>query len=74
MNERIKSLAFQAGFVSESMYPILGTTQEQALNTFAEFIVRKCAALQSLRSTKRDGFDAYGDAEAIKKYFGIENE
>lgn len=40
MNEQIKELAFQAGFIGESMYPILGTTQEQALDNFAELIIK----------------------------------
>ena len=43
MNERIKELAFQAGFVGESMNPIFGTCQETALKNFAELIVRECA-------------------------------
>ena len=40
MNERIKELAFQAGFIGESMNPIIGTSQVTALENFAELIVR----------------------------------
>lgn len=42
MNERIKELAFRAGFIGESMNPIFGTCQETALKNFAELIVREC--------------------------------
>ena len=42
MNERIKEIAFRAGFIGESMNPIFGTSQETALKNFAELIVREC--------------------------------
>jgi hypothetical protein len=45
MNEQIKKLANQAGFIGDSMYPIFGTCQETALNNFAELIIEQCAAL-----------------------------
>lgn len=43
MNKKLKDLAFRAGFVGESMYPIFGTSQETALATFAELIIKECA-------------------------------
>lgn len=43
MNQKLKDLAFRAGFVGESMYPIFGTSQETALATFAELIIKECA-------------------------------
>lgn len=45
MNERIRELAFQAGFVGESMNPIFGTCQETALKNFAELIVKECMTI-----------------------------
>jgi hypothetical protein len=42
MNERIKELAFMAGFVGNDMYPIFGTCQQTALANFAELIVQEC--------------------------------
>lgn len=42
MNERIKQLALQVGFIGESMYPIIGTCQQTALQNFAELIVQEC--------------------------------
>jgi hypothetical protein len=42
MNEKLKDLAFRAGFVGESMFPILGTCQETALQNFANLIVEEC--------------------------------
>lgn len=42
MNDRAKELAFQAGFIGESMYPVIGTCQETALENFAELIIKEC--------------------------------
>lgn len=39
MNEKLKDLAFKAGFVGESMFPIVGTCQETALQNFAELLI-----------------------------------
>lgn len=45
MNERIKELAEQSGFIGESMYPVFGTCQETALKNFAELIIQECASI-----------------------------
>jgi hypothetical protein len=42
MNERIKKLAEQSGFIGQSMNPIIGTSQETALKNFAELLIREC--------------------------------
>ena len=67
MNERIKELAFQAGFVGESMNPIFGTCQETALKNFAELIVREC-----LKVGEDYSEDFYHFKDEILKHFGVE--
>ena len=83
MNERIKELAAEAGFIGESMYPIFGTCQETALKNFAELIVRECAQIcKTVNSVKVvNASDDYQEGremgsivcmEKIKKHFGVE--
>jgi hypothetical protein len=68
MNERIKDLAEQAGFIGDSMYPIFGTCQQTALNNFAELIVRECIdCLQPLDKTPRTEARDF-----IREHFGVE--
>ena len=62
MNEKIKDLASQAGFVGESMYPIFGTCQETALTNFVELIQQDC--LQHLTNTGQDHA-----REILERYF-----
>ena len=66
MNERIKELAAEAGFIGESMYPIFGTCQETALKNFAELILRECIS-------KAEDYGLGCDAvEQLKADFGVE--
>jgi hypothetical protein len=70
MNERIKELAEQAGFIGESMYPINGTCQQTALQNFAELIVRECA--NWIKNTDSDSDIGEEDARALLEHFGVE--
>ena len=83
MNERLKELAFQAGFVGESMNPIFGTCQETALKNFAELIVRECIQQMDNEYSKawNTGVEASADKfvnginkamKVVKEHFGIE--
>lgn len=67
MNERIKELVFQAGFIGESMNPIIGTSQATALENFAELIIKKCVTIGNYAY---DGGEYPGTM--IKEYFGVE--
>jgi len=43
MNERMRELAKQAGFIGTNLHnTVIGTTQETALQNFAELIVQEC--------------------------------
>ena len=76
MNERVKELAFQAGFVGESMNPIFGTCQETALKNFAELIVEECRTVVSdvYRKTPLElcGPLLTADEEIAKHFYGVE--
>ncbi len=76
MNQVLKDIAFRAGFIGESMYPVLGTTQESALENFAEMIVRECAAIAADANLEDvEGGDSSvlrAASEQIKSHFGVE--
>jgi len=66
MNERIKDLCLQAGFIGENMYPAFGTCQETALNNLVELIVQECAEVVYSRSghaTPQDLYEHFGVKE-----------
>ena len=42
MNEQIKQLAEQAGFVGRNMQPTFGMCQETALKNFAKLVAKRC--------------------------------
>jgi len=67
MNERIKDLCLQAGFIGESMNPAFGTCQETALNNLVELIVRECADFVAAGE-----FGDPGTAKMLMEDFGVE--
>ena len=74
MNERIKELLKQAGFIGEGFNnTVMGTCQETALENFAELIVKECADIAKHHVMN---ISTYGDAEfvneQIRKHFGVE--
>jgi hypothetical protein len=72
MNERIKDLAFRAGFIGESMNPIIGTSQVTALENFAELIVRECAGIDFRHKVGLTHDDDYAISKVIRGHFGVE--
>jgi len=75
MNERIKLLAGQAGFVlwqDESWNPgdviDWSCRYDDEFKRFAELIVRECAAVGDSGDSLQDG----GIARMIKEHFGVE--
>jgi hypothetical protein len=59
MNERIKLLAEQAGFLNKD---------EESIGYFAELIVKEC--IQAVKNV--GGYNEDYHMNAIKKYFGVE--
>lgn len=68
MNQRVKELMTQAGFVGENMYPVFGTSQQTALQNFAEMIVKECIQVARNADNKDEVYAWY----AIQNHFGIE--
>ena len=70
MNERIRELAKQAGFVDFTVHNRI-ESKEQVLEKFAELIVRECASkVDNILREKKDGGGTMGDE--IKEHFGVE--
>ena len=69
MNERIRELALQAGFLNKD---------EESIEYFAELIVRECAGLleKEAESSHDEGTDTYNillkESNWMKRHFGVE--
>ena len=66
MNERIRELAEQAGFLNKD---------EESIEYFAELIVRECVKVCADRGKHHDGlYSAWASdcSERIGKHFGVE--
>ena len=69
MNERIRVLAEQAGFLNKD---------EESIEYFAELIVRECAGLleKEAESSHDEGTDTYNillkESNWMKRHFGVE--
>jgi hypothetical protein len=70
MNERIRQLAEQAGFM-DSWFSESGDDCEQELKKFAELIVQECAGrVDHILRERQAGGGTMGDD--IREYFGVE--
>ena len=63
MNERIKELAKQAGFLNKD---------EESIEYFAELIVKECIDLVEGYTKQRTHTTFYKAEEQIKQHFGVE--
>jgi hypothetical protein len=73
MNERIRQLAEQAGFM-DSWFSESGDDCEQELKKFAELIVRECISTleeKIYRSIDHEGDECWIDL-ILKEHFGVE--
>ena len=73
MNERIKQLAEQAGFM-EAWFSESGDDCEREIKKFADIIIRECAQVADIeRDTSAGcGYVTYTDGQRIKKHFGVD--
>lgn len=67
MNEKIKELAEQAGFM-DSWYSESGDDCERELKNFAELIVRECGDV----ALRMENHPLYEHHDCMLKHFGIE--
>jgi hypothetical protein len=76
MNERIRQLADEAGFM-DSWFSESGDDCERELKRFAELIVRECIEIVEYKGRKIGtkhpvGFNLMDAAWDIKEHFGVE--
>ena len=74
MNTRIEDLLYRAGLTASGCWDQLGAYEQEAIEKFAELIVRdcvtKCDEVQTMYGQYT--FTARKCKEAIKKHFGVE--
>lgn len=74
MNARIEDLLYRAGLTASGCWDQLGAYEQEAIEKFAELIVRdcvtKCDEVQTMYGQYT--FTARKCKEAIKKHFGVE--
>ena len=74
MNARIEDLLYRAGLTASGCWDQLGAYEQEAIEKFAELIVRdcvtKCDEVQTMYGQYT--FTARKCKEAIKKHFGAE--
>lgn len=72
MNEKIKQLAEQAGFVD---YMVLNRieSKEEVLENFAKLIVKECAKSVAgfHKEDEEDEYILHSASEVIKRHFGV---
>ena len=78
MNERIRELAKEAGFIDFIVFNRI-ESKEQVIEKFAELIVQECArvnrkAIESMNkiSGKESDNTSFWLEEALKEHFGVE--
>jgi len=65
MNKRFEDLMYHAGLTAQGCWDELGTYEQEAMEKFAELIVRECMTNLYL--------NGYDDAVVqIQKHFGVE--
>ena len=71
MNERIEHCLYQAGLTASGCWDELGTYEQEAIEKFAELIVRECAGrVDHILRERQAGGGTMGDD--IREHFGVE--
>jgi hypothetical protein len=76
MNERFESLMYHAGMTAQGCWDEMDSYQREAVEKFAELIVRECADIA--RNTDLEDVEGGDSAvlraagEQIKQHFGVE--
>jgi len=71
MNERIEHCLYQAGLTASGCWDELGTYEQEAIEKFAELMVRECAGrVDHILRERQAGGGTMGDD--IREHFGVE--
>ena len=69
MNERIEDLMYNAGLTAQGCWDEMDNYDKQAIEKFAELIVRECA--EQVKNLHVNDYGISG-AEIIREHFGVE--
>ena len=73
MNERIDNLLYQAGLTAQGCWDELGTYEQEAIEKFAELIVRECADVAKRWTPETEECEyTWLIHDKIKEHFGVE--
>jgi hypothetical protein len=74
MNKHIDHCLYLAGLTAQGCWDELGTYEREAIEKFADIIVRECAQVADIeRDTSAGcGYVTYTDGQRIKKHFGVD--
>ena len=72
MNERIEHCLYQAGLTANGCWDELGTYEQEAIEKFAELIVKESAEVLLKWKGEPFPFDEDLAASLIKEHFGVE--
>ena len=65
MNQEYEDLLYQSGLTASGCWDELGTYEQEAIEKFAELIVKECADIA-------DKAEPYKASDLIRKHFGVE--
>ena len=71
MNERLEDLMYRAGLTAQGCWDSMDQYDREAIERFAELIVRECAELVK-DFYQEDEFTCYSAKTEIKEHFGVE--
>jgi hypothetical protein len=66
MNERIDNLLYQAGLTAQGCWDELGTYEQEAIEKFAELIVKECMEVVTKKCASPTAYNA------LAEHFGVE--
>ena len=74
MNERIEDLMYNAGLTAQGCWDEMDNYDKQAIEKFAELIVRECAEMVKIQNEQfMENESHYGVVSAdVLKHFGVE--
>jgi hypothetical protein len=66
MNKRFEDLMYHAGLTAQGCWDELGTYEQEAIEKFAELIVKECMDVVGKATASPNGY------QALMKHFGVE--
>ena len=71
MNDRFESLMYHAGMTAQGCWDEMDSYQREAVERFAELIVRECIDVVSPYAVRMENFDGGHPIADLKKHFGV---